>query len=153
MTYLTNSHWRYLRYAGDINERLGFVYCITNQEDGRRYLGRKQFWNRTKNQWFESDWRFYTGSSRELSKEIDQCGTEHLDFEIVSIFDSKTGISLGEATLILCSGSLLEPERFYNRAAPSVRGRLRLPDSDREEIWEIKNWIDMNISKRRKYIT
>jgi hypothetical protein len=44
----------------------GFTYRITNLIDQRQYLGRKVFWFRRKKKVFESDWRDYFGSSKEL---------------------------------------------------------------------------------------
>ena len=30
--------------SDDINDFFGFVYCITNNKNGRKYIGRKYFW-------------------------------------------------------------------------------------------------------------
>ena len=30
--------------SDDINDFFGFVYCITNLQNGREYIGRKYFW-------------------------------------------------------------------------------------------------------------
>ena len=30
--------------SADIDNFFGFVYCITNVQDGRQYIGRKYFW-------------------------------------------------------------------------------------------------------------
>ena len=156
-----NHHWNYkgkdIEQELNLNEYVGFVYCVSNLQDGRRYFGRKQFWNKgilyrkTKagrrkrvHTWTESDWRDYRGSSEGLSADIDKLGAHNFSFDILSPFQSKSGLALGEATIILSSGSLLAPERFYNRAAPAVRGRISLPDSDTEEVKYLLNWIKDN---------
>lgn len=150
------SHWTTLREF-DHEEKLGFVYCVSNLLDGRRYFGRKQFWNKRtsyakystgrkykKREWIESDWRDYRGSSEWLLADIDELGANNFGFEILSTFESKSGIATAEATLILCSNCLLAPERFYNRAAPSVRGKIQLPDCDLEEFEALRKWIRAN---------
>ena len=30
--------------SDDIDDKFGFVYCITNNTNGRQYIGRKYFW-------------------------------------------------------------------------------------------------------------
>ena len=30
--------------SNDINDFFGYVYCITNIQNGREYIGRKYFW-------------------------------------------------------------------------------------------------------------
>ena len=58
--------------SDDINDFFGFVYCITNLQSGRKYIGRKYFSQRRKPRGSkrrvtsESDWKKYYGSSDEL---------------------------------------------------------------------------------------
>lgn len=137
----TNHHWEN-KNDRPVEELLGFVYCITNKKTGRIYLGRKQYWNKRGKHWYESDWRYYCGSSTWLLEDIDTDGICNFEFRILAEFERKSGISVGEATAIVCSGSLLETERFYNRAAPSIRGKIALTDSDRQEIVKLKDWIN-----------
>jgi hypothetical protein len=50
----------------------GFVYLITNLENGKKYIGKKTFWERRKDRKTgrrkkkESNWRDYFGSCDEL---------------------------------------------------------------------------------------
>ena len=64
----------------DINGMHGFVYCITNTLTGKRYIGRKYFWQLRKPRGggrrvkSESDWKKYYGSSSELTEDRKQFG-------------------------------------------------------------------------------
>ncbi len=62
----------------DINDFFGFVYCITNHQNQRKYIGRKYFWKfrtpkgKKRKVKSESDWKKYYGSCPELKEEIQQ---------------------------------------------------------------------------------
>ena len=67
----------------NIDDNFGFVYLITNLTNGRKYIGRKYFWSfrkppgkkrRVKK---ESDWKKYTGSSKQLNEAIAKNGKEN----------------------------------------------------------------------------
>jgi hypothetical protein len=64
----------------DINDSFGFVYCITNLLDGRKYIGRKYFYQlrkprgKTRRVRSESNWKKYYGSSDELNEERRRVG-------------------------------------------------------------------------------
>ena len=62
--------------SDDIDSFFGYVYCITNLQSGKKYIGRKYFTQRRKPRGgkrkvtSESDWKMYYGSSKELKKAI-----------------------------------------------------------------------------------
>ena len=66
--------------SDDIDDKFGFGYCITNNTNGRMYIGRKYFWKfrtprgKKRKVKSESDWKNYYGSCPELKEEIQQLG-------------------------------------------------------------------------------
>ena len=72
-------------------ESYGFIYLITNLENGRKYIGRKFFTRahtrqvkgKKKKSRVESDWRTYYGSSEELLKDIELYGKDSFKREII----------------------------------------------------------------------
>lgn len=106
-------HWVGLRPLPD--EYFGFVYCIYNKTSGKRYIGKKQYylssgkaknritdrqspkWNPT--HWRESDWKTYTGSSKDLNKEIKKEGIDNYVFEILIHCQSKGDLHYSEIEL------------------------------------------------------
>lgn len=111
-------------------ECVGFVYLITNNLSGRKYIGKKlaKFSKttykivkqkngikkkkkiRTK---VDSDWREYYGSSPELSKDIEQLGTENFTREILFYCKSKSECSYIEAREQF-TRQVLESNDYYN---------------------------------------
>ena len=109
---------------------VGFVYLITNNLSGRKYIGKKlaKFSRttlktvkqkngikkkkkvRTK---VDSDWREYYGSSPELSRDIQQLGTENFTRQILYYCKSKSECSYIEAREQF-SRQVLESNDYYN---------------------------------------
>ena len=64
----------------DIGNYVGFVYIIVNLSDGRKYIGRKYFYNvrkvkgKTRRQKSESNWKEYYGSSENLLTDVEEQG-------------------------------------------------------------------------------
>lgn len=108
---------------------IGFVYAITNQIDGRRYIGRKIFWNTRRSKVKgrrnrkvtrkESNWRTYTSSSKELNRDIKSLGIENFSLEALQQFATKGGLHYGEIEAQILAGVLVERNEtgerlFYN---------------------------------------
>jgi hypothetical protein len=111
-------------------ECVGFVYLITNNLSGRKYIGKKlaKFSKTTlktvkqKNgikkkkkvrSKVDSDWREYYGSSPELSRDIEQLGTENFTRQILYYCKSKAECSYVEAREQFAR-QVLESQDYYN---------------------------------------
>ena len=109
---------------------VGFVYLITNNISGRKYIGKKlaKFSKTTyktvtqKNgikkrkkirSKIDSDWREYYGSSPELTADVNKLGTENFSREILYYCKSKSECSYIEAREQF-TRKVLESTDYYN---------------------------------------
>ena len=117
--------------VGEIPEDIvGFVYEITNNLTGKKYIGKKlvkfsktsykvvKLKNGTKKRKrikskIDSDWREYFGSNIELNKDVEQLGSENFTRKILYYCGSKALCSSIEAREQF-SRRVLESDDFYN---------------------------------------
>ena len=109
---------------------VGFVYMITNNTTGRRYIGKKlakfsrttyktvKLKNGKKKRKkirgkIESDWQTYYGSNEQLNKDVAQLGSENFTREILYYCRSKAECSYIEAREQF-SRRVLESDDWYN---------------------------------------
>ena len=109
---------------------VGFVYLITNNITGRKYIGKKlakfskttyktvTLKNGTKKKKriktkIDSDWRDYYGSNDQLNKDVKQLGTDKFTREILFYCKSKAECSYIEAREQF-SRRVLESNDYYN---------------------------------------
>ena len=98
--------------SNDIDDKFGFVYCITNNQNGRKYIGRKYFWKfrtprgKKRKVKSESDWKNYYGSCPELKEEIQQLGKWNFSRVILSLHQT-AGKTNYEETLQLFTNRVL----------------------------------------------
>jgi len=109
---------------------IGFVYLITNNLTGRKYIGKKlakfsKTTYRTVKQKngikkkkkirskIDSDWQQYYGSSAELSADIEKLGTDNFTREILFYCKSKSECSYIEAREQF-TRKVLESNDYYN---------------------------------------
>jgi hypothetical protein len=109
---------------------IGFVYLITNNLSGRKYIGKKlakfsktttktvKLKNGTKKKKkirskIDSDWREYYGSSTELTSDIEKLGTKNFTREILYYCKSKAECSYVEAREQF-NKKVLESTDYYN---------------------------------------
>jgi hypothetical protein len=81
--------------SNNIQDHFGFVYLIENNLNGRKYIGRKYFWQfrtpkgKKRKVKSESDWKNYYGSCPELKEDIIKFGRENFSRTMLSVH--KTG--------------------------------------------------------------
>ena len=98
----------------DIGDSFGFVYCITNTLNGRKYIGRKYFWQfrtpkgKKRKVKSESDWKKYYGSCPELKEEIKNNGKEFFNREILSLHTTKGDVNFEETKQLFLNNVLSE---------------------------------------------
>ncbi len=97
--------------AEDVPEdAVGFVYVITYKSDGKRYVGKKNFFKvivrpplkgqkRKRRSKVQSDWQMYTSSSDKVNATIAAGGLDAVDREILEICYSKGMLSYMEAKM------------------------------------------------------
>ena len=111
--------------SNDIDNFFGFVYCITNITNGRKYIGRKYFWKfrtprgKKRKVKSESDWKNYYGSSEELKEEIQQLGRHNFSRVMLSLHKTAGKTNFEETKQLFVQGVLTEQlddgtPRFYN---------------------------------------
>ena len=123
---MNNKQWMYQGKPVDTipEEYVGFVYEITNNETGRKYIGKKLIAfkrsrpplkgrvNRRRYK-VESDWREYWGSSDTLTEDIHQLGIEKFSREILFWCRNKAELSYIEAREQFAR-KVLESDAYYN---------------------------------------
>ena len=109
---------------------VGFVYLITNNLSGKKYIGKKlakfakttyktvKLKNGTKKKKkirskIDSDWREYYGSNDQLNKDVESQGTENFTREILYYCKSKAECSYIEAREQF-THRVLESTDYYN---------------------------------------
>ena len=109
---------------------IGFVYLITNNLTGRKYIGKKLAkFSKTTYQTvkqkngikkkkrirskIDSDWQDYYGSNKELSADIENLGTDNFTREILYYCGSKSECSYVEAREQFAR-RVLESRDYYN---------------------------------------
>ena len=105
----------------DVGEYVGFVYLITNLTNGRKYIGKKNFFfsktrtvkGKRKRSKVESDWQDYYGSNKELQADVELLGKENFKREILKLCKSKGEFGYYEAKYQF-ENNVLEEDNWYN---------------------------------------
>ena len=120
----------------DIDDFFGFVYCITNTNNGRKYIGRKYFYafrtpkGKKRKVKQESDWKKYYGSCPELKEDVKLYGKLQFKREILSLHKTKGQCNYEETRQLFYNNVLTEANehgipKFYNS---NILGRYMRKD-------------------------
>ena len=105
----------------DIGDSFGFVYLITNNINGREYVGKKfftragtkQIKGKKKKVRLSSGWVNYWSSSKELQDDVKKLGEENFTRTILFLCKTRSECSYKETKEIFTRDALLS-ENFYN---------------------------------------
>ena len=105
----------------DAEGYFGFVYLITHNQTGRKYIGKKfftkagtrQIKGKKKKIRKTSDWESYWGSNTELQAEVKQNGEDEYTREILHLCKSRSECSYWETFEIFSRQALLS-DSYYN---------------------------------------
>lgn len=131
---LETNNWKYQgKEIKDLSEvpegSYGFIYCITNNLTGQKYIGKKCLYSfskevvrvpgkgkRTRKQVNiisrEADWQRYWGSNLDLKAEIKKVGRENFSKEILYFVHTKAQLTYYETKELFARG-VIEPESLY----------------------------------------
>jgi len=111
----------------------GFVYLITNLENGKKYIGKKTFWERRKDKKTGrrkkkiSNWLDYFGSCDELIEDVKLLGKDKFLREILYLCPHKKSMSFYE-TMEQFKRDVILREDYYNT---NVEGKFFSSESER----------------------
>ena len=100
--------------SDDIGDHYGFVYRITNNINGKTYIGRKYFVQKRKPKGgkrrvtSESNWKKYYGSSEELKQDIRSYGRDNFRREILSLHGTIGKVNYEETRQLFLNDVLTE---------------------------------------------
>lgn len=108
----------------ELSNYVGFVYCITELDTGKKYIGKKFFWStrklpplkgqkRRRTVKKQSDWMKYYGSSEELKLLVETKGGDAYHREILRLCKTKGECSYYEAKEQF-DRDVLFSDQYYN---------------------------------------
>ena len=100
---------------------IGFVYLITNQANGMKYIGKKNFYfsktkqvkGKKKRIKVESDWKEYYGSNKSLVEHVSLFGEDKFVREIVHLCKTKGEMTYYETKHIFAVDAVID-DKYYN---------------------------------------
>jgi len=128
-------HWKFFTEF-DVSLFYGFIYRISSKTTNQEYIGKKQFFSRTrkkvkgrKNRKViikPSNWEKYTGSSKYLNEDIKKFGIESFTFQIESLHITKASLYYAEVEKQVKENVLREKldnglNKYYNRQISATK--------------------------------
>ena len=118
--------WYYqgLDYTQTSDEYQGYVYEITNLTNGKKYIGKKNFWRTLKRKPLkgktnrrhsrvETDWHGYWGSNKTLQQDVEKLGPDHFQRNILVLCANKNQMSYFEIKYQM-EFEVLFRDEYYN---------------------------------------
>jgi len=117
----------------DIGKWFGFVYRVTDKTDGRKYIGKKQFFNtktlpplkgqkKKRKKVTESDWVDYFGSNDVIKGLVISDGRDRFEREILKLCRSSSECTYYEAKMQFEYDVLLNPDYFNDYIMCRISG-------------------------------
>jgi len=105
----------------DIQDNFGFVYLITHNPTGRKYIGKKFFTKAATRQVKgkrkkirkSSDWEMYWGSNKKLQEEVKSNGPSEYTREVLHLCKTRSECAYWETFEIFSRHALLN-DGYYN---------------------------------------
>lgn len=130
--------------SSDIFDYFGFVYCIINKTNGKRYIGRKYFYTKRKNEKKkESNWKNYYGSSAILKEDIEKLGSANFERQILSLHKTKGGVNYSEIEEQILR-RVIQDESYYNISIAGKYSNLNLLDSSYNTKLHSDDWCEIH---------
>jgi len=103
-----------------IGDNIGFVYMITNFNNGKQYIGKKLFTfkkryqknKKRKTKQVQSDWLQYTGSNEQLNEDVKN--GDRVEKRILELCKTKSMLNYTELKYQIQFEVLFFPDKFYN---------------------------------------
>ena len=126
---MDTGHW-YFPTTFDPTTAFGFIYRIDCLATGKSYIGKKNFWSRTRKAIkgkkrkqtviSESNWKEYTSSSNQVNEDIKKFGKDQFQFLILSIHKTKQELDFHE-TKTQWQLDVTSSDKFYNGRIEPIR--------------------------------
>jgi hypothetical protein len=119
-------HWNH-DFVLDTNNFFGFVYFIENKLNGKKYIGKKQYFSYSGGKKYkESDWKKYTSSSKHLNADIESFGSDNFYFEILFECKTRGDLTYAESNLqhknnVLTERNQLGERIWYNASIAAIK--------------------------------
>lgn len=108
-----------------IGDHVGFVYLVVDNNNGMKYIGKKNFFStkrlrplkgkkRRRVVKSESDWKLYYGSSEEVQKLLNEDGEKRFTRYILRLCKTKGEMSYYETKEQIDREVLFKPKEYYN---------------------------------------
>lgn len=109
-----NGHWDFPEPLGE-NGEFGFIYLIHDTLEEKFYLGKKQFRGTGKlNKGEESNWKYYTSSSKELVASIKRNGKDFFEFYVIEQYYKRGTLGYAETWSLCLVEALANREKWHN---------------------------------------